>query len=98
MKNTLIITALLLLVGFPIRNALAFSQVSAPQNTDGTPKFTDPDEQMPGFMVGTGQSENATRGLSIGMPGVTIPSMADRDSGAQSFDQAFSHLQNQNKE
>jgi hypothetical protein len=53
MKKTWIIIALLLLVGFPIRSAMAFSQVSAPQSSDGTPKFTDPDEQMPGFMVGS---------------------------------------------
>jgi hypothetical protein len=93
MKKTWIIIALLLLVGFPIRSAMAFSQVSAPQSSDGTPKFTDPDEQMPGFMVGSEQSGNATRGLSVGMPGVTIPSMSDRDYGAQAFDQAFSHQQ-----
>ena len=93
MKKAWIIMALLLLVGLPIRCAFALSQQSAPQNIDGTPKFTDPDEQMPGFVVGSEQDGTGARGFSGSASNVTIPSMGDRDYGAQAFDQAFSHQQ-----
>lgn len=93
MKNSLIIMALLFLVGLPIRHAIALSQVQAPQNIDGTPKFTDPDEQMPGFVIGPQETGSGAVDFSGSASNVTVPTVGDRDYGAQAFDQAFSHQQ-----
>jgi len=76
-------------------NAFAFSTVQPmAQNSDGSPKFADPDEQMPGFMVAPDDSEASNRALSFGnATPVTPPTPKDYDSGARAFDQAFAHQQ-----
>lgn len=50
--------ALLAVAGIP-RDALAWSERPAPTNTDGSSKFTDPDERVEAM---TGRSENGTQG------------------------------------
>ena len=65
-------------------------------NTDGTPKFADPDEQMPNFMNGSPQDEaSAHAPPSIGLPmtpngtaGFTVNHIGP-SSHSDAFDQAY---------
>ncbi|MGB9152052.1 MAG: hypothetical protein WCD70_03085 [Alphaproteobacteria bacterium] len=94
MKKLWLVAALFLAVLLNVRNAAAFSvDQSANQNTDGSPKFADPDEQMPGFMVAPSNAGAGNGSLSFGGSPVTMPQQGEHDSGARAFDQAFSHQQ-----
>lgn len=94
MKNIKI--AGLILVGslLCIHNAAAFSvDNDSSQSINGQQKFTDPDEQMPGFVASPNEAQMRNRMLSNEPPSVTMPTVGDTDDGARAFDQAFSHQQ-----
>jgi len=77
-----------------VHNAAAFSvDQSSSQNSDGTPKFADPDDQKPGFMLGLDGGETRVGSIPLGAPTVTAPTMGENDNGARAFDQAFAHQQ-----
>ncbi len=95
MKKLWISTALFVALLANIHSAAAFStDQGANQNSDGSPKFADPDEQMPGFMVAPDEVRARTGTLSFGSSPVTAPTQGEYDSGAKAFDQAFSRQQN----
>jgi len=98
MKNSYFALASLLAILAFIEPAHALSTDQGKyQNTDGTPKFSDPDEQMPGFMVSPGASTSQNGSLSVnsfGNSSVNMPSAQDTSSGARAFDQAYDHQQN----
>ena len=93
--NKLWLSAAILLASLSVgHGAAAFStDHSTAQNSDGSPKFADPDEQKPGFMVGPDNSSAKNLSLSFGSSAVTPPSAGDNDSGARAFDRAFAHQQ-----
>ncbi|MGB9153058.1 MAG: hypothetical protein WCD70_08230 [Alphaproteobacteria bacterium] len=94
MKRLWLIAALLLAMISNAHNAAAFSiDQSSNQNTDGSAKFTDPDEKMPGFVVAPSSAGAGNGVLSFGNSGVNVPAQGENDSGAKAFDQAFSHQQ-----
>jgi hypothetical protein len=93
MKNFWLPAAILTAVLSAPHPAAAFSTEQVPgQNSDGTPKFADPDEQMPGFVTAPGGA-GAGNSLSLSGAPVTIPTQGEYDNGARAFDQAFSHQQ-----
>ena len=93
MKNLWIIAAIFLLLLSNPHNAAAFSTDHRDnQNSDGSPKFMDPDEQRPEFMITTPDNTEATgRALSFGA--VTVPGPRDNTPGAMDFERAFAHQQ-----
>jgi len=94
MKKFWLATAVLVTVLMNSQGAAAFSvDQSANQNTDGSPKFADPDEQTPRFLVSPDASGAGSRALSFGASSMAVPGQAYPDSGSQSFDKAFSHQQ-----
>ena len=86
-----ILGAALILASFGyMHQAAAFSEDrTANVSEDGAAKYTDPDDQKPGFVVEPQSTGNGT--LSFG-PRSTTPVMpGDADNGAKAFDQAFGH-------
>ena len=93
MKKILAVFAVLGLLASTMPSASAFStDKTANQNPDGSEKFSDPDEQMPAFITGSGNQSNS--GASLNENEVTPPSYGDVNNGAQSFDRATSHMEN----
>jgi hypothetical protein len=93
MKKEMLATAIFLMALALSHPAAAFSTEQGQQNSDGSAKYTDPDDQKPGFV--TVPSQVSSGGLSFSAPSpVTLPSLTDSDRGAQAFDQAFAHQQN----
>ncbi len=94
MKNRLLFAALLLGVVMMSYNVLALStEQRNSENTDGTAKFADPDEQMPAFVISSDHTSSAGSSLSFGDSQVTPPTVGDSDYGARDFDRAYAHLQ-----
>lgn len=92
------VLALLLAFGLLLSGsqvALAFSTEQASgQNSDGSSKFVDPDEQMPNFMTGGPDTDSSgLQSLSLDQAPVTPLTSGDYDEGAAAFNQAYSHLQ-----
>lgn len=76
-------------------NAAAFStDTKSNQDNNGAPKFVDPDERMPGYVMTPYDTNLESKTLSLGQPMVTLPRPGDLDQGSKAFDQAFSHQQN----
>jgi hypothetical protein len=95
MKNFWLIAAIALLALSNVHNAAAFSTDSRNnQNSDGSPKFADPDEQMPGFVVAPDNARSGGRAPSSGFTAVTIPQTGENTPGARAFDEAFTRQQN----
>jgi hypothetical protein len=94
MKNIWLVAAICLIMATNIHNAAAFSTDQKDSvNTDGSVKYADPDEQMPGFMVAPDNGAAMSNSLSSGAPSVTMPAVGENDNGARAFDRAFSHQQ-----
>jgi hypothetical protein len=70
-------------------------------NMDGTSKFSDPDDQQPGFVGGGGGDGNSGSGFSVrsygfsgdAAPGIRPngPTLEWGDSGSDAFDHAYNH-------
>jgi len=82
--------------------AFALTTEQGATNSDGTAKFSDPDEQRPGFMNGAAEDEDTghVQPGALGMqqmqvaPGAHMGVNVNRFSGSQqpdAFDQAFQH-------
>jgi hypothetical protein len=94
MKNFWFIAAIFLVSLSGVHNAAAFSTDQRNyQNSDGSPKFEDPDEQMPNFILTPDQAGTGSRSSFSGAPAVTVPAPGDNSPGAMAFDRAFSHQQ-----
>jgi hypothetical protein len=94
MKNIWLIMAIFLLAISGAHGAAALStEYRNNQNNDGTPRFADPDEQKPGFMVAPDNVGNENVAPSSGFSGVTLPAAGDVTSGAEAFDRTFSQQQ-----
>jgi hypothetical protein len=94
MKTFLLIVVLFSALLLTPEKARAFSiDQSANQNTNGSQKFNDPDEQMPDFMSAPDHVGSNDGALSFGSAPINIPTQGQYDSGAQTFDQAFAHQQ-----
>jgi hypothetical protein len=93
--KTIRLVALSLLVFFSAAApAFAFAvEQAASQNNDGLPKFADPDEQKPAFVIGPNNPSSGNVALSFSGSSESAPHQGEHDDGARAFDQAFSHQQ-----
>jgi hypothetical protein len=90
------ILALLTVIGFVVATISGAAALTTEQrddrNTDGSSKFSDPDEQMPNFVAGSGDQSNS-QNMNFNSQPVTPPGYGDRDEGAAAFNHAYMHLQ-----
>jgi hypothetical protein len=93
---------LLALLYAPSAHALSTDQGKF-TNGDGTAKFSDPDDQQPGFVGGSSSGSGNGNGISVQSYGFSSdmptlrqngPTLEWGDGGSDSFDHAFNH-QNQ---
>jgi len=98
MKKIVFILLVTAMLGMFSASANALSEQVAPVNSDGTAKFADPDERAPAFLIAPNGGLSPTAG-DPSSANVQAPSLANRigtmGEGAQSFDRAVNHLQNQ---
>jgi hypothetical protein len=77
-------------LGFAPRAFALSEQVDTGTNSDGSAKFTDPDDKQPFFMTGSGGGSASSQAAPFDPASTTLPAPGDRDQGAAAFDRAFS--------
>jgi len=87
--------ALILVFGSLLISGSAFalsSEQKGGQNSDGSPKFADPDEQMPAFMVPQSQTRSGS-GFQPLPEGASLTPLqpGQYDNGAAAFQKAYTH-------
>jgi hypothetical protein len=98
MKNYILLAALVAVLAPVNAHALSIEQKDN-TNTDGTPKFADPDEQAPPMLAMPNDSGSGSMALdpsqySVNRP--SVPQMMGVTQGSDdAFDHAAAHLQNQ---
>jgi hypothetical protein len=97
MKRISVAFAILMALMLTSANASALSiEQKDTTNSDGTPKFADPDEQTPPLlaMPNNGSGNNVVENPSA-VVAPSMPQMLGADqNGQQAFDRAYAHLQN----
>ena len=100
MKNLKCLAAALAVLLLSSSGAFALSTEQGTMNSDGTPKFSDPDEQTPPGLVSPDSGNVAHLSGPLSGPSVTMPTapqMMGVDQGGQAFDHAYGHVTNQNQ-
>jgi hypothetical protein len=92
MKTVWLFAAILLGPTLMDSAAMAFStDQSANQNSNGSPKFVDPDDQKPGFMTAPSDSNDHNLSFFLSGTNTTVPMAGENDNGAKAFDRALAH-------
>jgi hypothetical protein len=101
MKNLRFLALVLAFAVLAAPGAFALSTEQSPINSDGTPKFADPDDQTPpGLVSSDGHSSGVTMNLSGSSSPVNLPTPGQAmgmDQGQSAFDHAYGHVTNQNQ-
>jgi hypothetical protein len=97
MKLTLFIASFVLLTMANAPHAQALSVESRnSQNSDGTQKFADPDEQMPAFLVSPGSVNSGEVGFVSGANAVVIPQSVSNTLRARELNSTSSQFNKTN--
>ena len=97
MKKRLFSAALFAALMVSSPHAFALSVEQAPVNSDGSAKFSDPDEKTP-FGVTSSESAAPNNGAGVTEPYMGspyTPPVMNMEQGQGAFDHAYNHLNNQ---